>query len=91
MKDLQGTAILLNEHKKITATINKDLLGEASIHVEFINLKDRNEHTEILDYVLDNFPEIFISHAYNGFSGNSFEYKTRCACKLDETTSDKVS
>jgi len=75
MRDLKMISLILNSNKNISAQRSKDLLDEDTIFVELINLKDRNEHIKILNYILDSFPEIYINHAFNGFSGTEFEYK----------------
>jgi len=75
MRDLQTIGLMLNSNPNIQAKLSKDLLDEPTIIVELINLKNRNDHTKVLNYILDHYPEIFINHAFNGFSGTEFEYK----------------
>jgi len=77
MRDLQTIGLMLNVNPNIQALITKDSLNEQTIYLRLVNLENRNEHTKVLNYIVEHYPEIFINHAFNGLSGTEFEYKLR--------------
>ena len=79
MKTLQAIITELNTHENINAETSEDLLGNETINVKLYNLKSRCDNVTILSYICETYPEIYVNHAFNGFSGTEFEYKATTA------------